>query len=52
MSDLSPHRHPVTPLDGPDAPDGIEEGKRLMRVGGDKGLSLAERLAERFHKLT
>ena len=33
-------------------PDGIEEGKRLMRVGGDKGLSLAERLSERFHKLT
>ncbi|MET0376867.1 MAG: heparinase, partial [Rhizorhabdus sp.] len=23
-----------------------------MRVGGDKGLSLAERLSERFHKLT
>lgn len=46
MSDLSPQRHPVTP------PDGIEEGKRLIRVGGDKGLSLAERLAERFHKLT
>lgn len=22
MSDLSPHRHPVTPLDGPDAPMG------------------------------
>ena len=38
----------------PDLPpqDGIEEGKRLMRVGGDKGLSLAERLSERFHKLT
>lgn len=34
------------------APDGIEEGKRLMRVGGDKGLSLADRLAERLHKLT
>lgn len=32
--------------------DGIEEGKRLMRVGGDKGLSLAERLSERFHTLT
>jgi len=32
--------------------DGIEEGRRLMRVGGDKGLSLAERLSERFHKLT
>lgn len=31
--------------------DGIDEGKRLMRVG-DKGLSLADRLAERFHRLT
>ena len=40
--------------DGPDESglDGIEEGRRLMRVGGDKGLSLAERLSERFHKLT
>lgn len=35
-----------------DAPDGIEEGKRLVRVGGTSGLSLAERLAERFHRLT
>ncbi len=34
------------------ATDGIEEGKRLITVGGDKGLSLAERLAERFQKLT
>ncbi|MCP3735511.1 heparinase II/III family protein [Sphingomonas sp. RP10(2022)] len=41
MNDLSPEPH-----------DGIEEGKRLMRVGGDKGLSLADRLSERFHKLT
>lgn len=32
--------------------DGIEEGKRLIRLGGDKGLSLAERLTERFHRLT
>ena len=39
--------------DGPDSgADGIEEGKRLIRLGGDKGLSLAERLAERFHRLT
>ncbi|WP_240885533.1 heparinase II/III family protein [Sphingomonas sp. SFZ2018-12] len=30
------------------AADGIEEGKRLVRVGGDHGLSLADRLAERF----
>lgn len=34
------------------AADGIDEGKRLMRVGGDKGLSLAERLSDRFHRLT
>jgi uncharacterized heparinase superfamily protein len=33
-------------------PDGIDEGKRLVRVGGDKGLSLAERLTDRFHRLT
>ncbi|WP_277971228.1 heparinase II/III family protein [Sphingomonas echinoides] len=32
--------------------DGIDEGKRLLRVGGDKGLSLAERLSEHFHRLT
>jgi uncharacterized heparinase superfamily protein len=34
------------------APDSIQEGRRLMRVGGDKGLSLAERLSEHFHRLT
>ncbi|GAA0736258.1 heparinase II/III family protein [Sphingomonas japonica] len=32
--------------------DGIEQGKRLVRVSGDGGLSLADRLAERFHRLT
>lgn len=32
--------------------DSIDEGKRLIRSGGDKGLSLAERLSERFHRLT
>ncbi|MEG3176892.1 heparinase II/III family protein [Sphingomonas sp. RB3P16] len=32
--------------------DSIDEGKRLIRLGGDKGLSLAERLSERFHRLT
>lgn len=38
--------------DGPElAPDTIAEGRRLVRVGGDKGLSLAERLSERFHRL-
>ena len=35
-----------------EAPDTVEEGKRLVRVGGDMGLSIAERLAERFHRLT
>src|SRR3546814_7160990 len=34
------------------AADGIEEGKRLIRLGGEKGLSLAERLQDRFHRLT
>ncbi len=34
------------------AADGIDEGKRLVRAGGDKGLSLAERLTDRFHRLT
>lgn len=32
--------------------DGIEEGKRLIRMGGDRGLSLAERISERFQRLT
>ena len=48
MSD-APDDLPAT--DGP-APDGIDEGKRLVRVGGDKGVSLAERLSDRFHRLT
>lgn len=39
------------PRDDPQA-DGIDEGKRLIRVGGDTGLSLAERISERFHRLT
>jgi len=34
------------------AADGIEQGKRLIRLGSDKGLSLAERLSERFARLT
>ena len=34
------------------AGDGIEQGKRLIRLGSDKGLSLAERLSERFARLT
>lgn len=39
--------------DDPDvAPDTIETGKRLVRLGGDAGLSLAQRLSERFDRLT
>jgi uncharacterized heparinase superfamily protein len=34
------------------AADGVEEGKRLIRVGGDRGLSLADRIAERLSRLT
>ncbi|WP_293880463.1 heparinase II/III family protein [Sphingomonas sp.] len=30
----------------------IEVGKRLVRVGGDKGLSLGERISNHFHRLT
>lgn len=40
--------------DGPagSGADGVEEGKRLIRTGGDRGLSLAERISERFQRLT
>lgn len=31
--------------------DGIEQGKRLVRHGGDRGLSLAERVSARFQHL-
>ncbi|MDB5678223.1 heparinase II/III family protein [Sphingomonas bacterium] len=34
-----------------DTPDEIEEGKRLIRHGGSGGLSLAERVSERFRRL-
>ena len=33
-------------------PDGIEEGKRLIRLGVGQGLSLAERFADRLSQLT
>lgn len=35
-----------------DAADGIEQGKRLIRIEEDRGASLAERLANRLHLLT
>lgn len=34
-----------------DPADGIEPGRRLIRLDNDKGLSLAERLANHFHRL-
>lgn len=37
--------------EAPDA-DGIEQGRRLIRIGGDRGVSLADRLSEHFHRLT
>lgn len=43
---------PVPPPVNPAADDGIEEGKRLIRVTGDKGLSLTERVANHFYRLT
>ncbi|WP_380788435.1 heparinase II/III family protein [Sphingomonas sp. R86521] len=44
---MTDNRTPTEP-----APDGIDEGRRLIRLGGDAALSLADRLAERFHRLT
>ncbi|MBB6125187.1 heparinase II/III family protein [Sphingobium subterraneum] len=41
------------PQKAPPAPaDGVEDGKRLIRLSPDKGSSLAERLAVQFHRLT
>ncbi|MDO7835883.1 heparinase II/III family protein [Sphingobium sp. HBC34] len=42
---------------GPDVPpeagdDGIEQGKRLIRVADDKGLSLAQKIANHFYLLS
>lgn len=34
------------------AQDGIEQGKRLIRLSDDKGLSLAQRLSNQFYRLT
>ncbi|MES2754865.1 MAG: heparinase II/III family protein [Pseudomonadota bacterium] len=43
----------TTPADAAPAAEEDFEGKRLVRTGGgDKGLSLGERLAERLHRLT
>ncbi|MDO7841552.1 heparinase II/III family protein [Sphingomonas immobilis] len=50
MIDRSPEPETGSGLD--DDLDTVDEGKRLVRVGGASGLSLAERLTERFHRLT
>lgn len=46
---LRPGGAEVSGLDGPEP---VDEAKWLVRVGGDKGLSLAERISEQFHRLT
>ncbi|WP_150292964.1 heparinase II/III family protein [Sphingobium estronivorans] len=54
MSDrrrLSPHSATLEAGPGPEE-DGIEEGKRLIRIADDKGLSLAQRIANRFYLLS
>lgn len=48
MNDLS---SPFFQNDGQEA-DGIETGKRLIRLSNDKGSSLAERVANHFYRLT
>ncbi|MEO8723453.1 MAG: heparinase II/III family protein [Sphingobium sp.] len=42
----------LPPAKTPAGPDGIEDGKRLIRLSADKGASLAERLSTHFHRLT
>jgi len=42
----------MTDRDRDPAADGIDEGKRLIKLGGDTGLSLADRISERFYRLT
>lgn len=50
MSDTPP-RSPSAPASA-DGTDGIETGKRLIRLPPDKGSSLAERIAGHFYRLT
>ncbi len=38
-------------IDPDDEPGEIEQGKRLIRVGDDRGLSLIERMSYRLHRL-
>ncbi|WHO38777.1 heparinase II/III family protein [Sphingobium sp. AP49] len=45
---------PAAPIEADPLPadDGIEQGKRLIRIADDKGLSLAERIANHFYLLS
>ncbi|HKY81856.1 MAG TPA: heparinase II/III family protein [Sphingobium sp.] len=54
MSDTRRSPSPSLPdVAGPDpADDGIEQGKRLIRVADDKGLSLTQRIANRFYLMS
>lgn len=54
MSDrrrLAPHSVPQEAGPGPED-DGIEQGKRLIRIADDKGLSLTQRIANHFYLLS
>lgn len=42
----------IAPDDRDTGTDGIDEGKRLVRLGGDKGLSLSQQLVERLQRLS
>ena len=54
MSDARRISSPSTadPAGSEPADDGIEQGKRLIRVADDKGLSLAQRIANRFYLMS
>lgn len=41
-----------TPQPEPPEEDGVERGKRLIRVSDDRGMSLAQRLGNHFYRLT
>ena len=45
-----PRRSPVP--QPPPEEDGIEQGKRLIRLGDERGASLTERLANHFYRMT
>ena len=51
-ADSTPDMGATTSAAAPPADDGIEPGKRLIRLPGDKGLSLGERIANHITRLT